>query len=692
MHGRTGKKSYFCNVLDETLNLKPILMKSNYVKALLCALLTIAVSSKAQTRHPWEDYLDEVMMREDDGEAVGEEMYEWLCELEQHPMDINAASREQLEQLPFLTAQQVEDIMVYQYRYGPMKSLSELLMIPSLDNDRRQLLTYFIYIGREPEQPSLPPIKDMARYSRHELVAAAHIPFYQRKGDREGYLGYPYKHWLRYQLTYRDRVKLGLVASQDAGEPFFSNRNRWGYDYYSAYLQLKQIGRLASLVVGRYKVAMGMGMVMNSSFSMGKMASLQNLGRPTNLIRPHASRSEANYLQGAAASVNLTRHLSATAFASYRSMDATLNQDGQAATIVTSGYHRTENEMEKKNNLKNTTLGGSLRYTAGGFHLGANAVYTHLSRRLSPNTAILYRQHYPQGTDFLNVSTDYGYVSHRLALNGETALSGNGALATINSISLQMGGSLSILSLQRFYSYRYAALYASSFSDGGRVQNESGIYLGVNWQPMPSLKVMAYTDFAYAPWAKYQVSQSSRAWDHLLQLSYTRKHWTLGGRYRLRRRQRDNTDKTALIPRTEHRARLSLDYQQNGRWTSKTQLDYNYISSQEPEQGFMVSETLGYHWQWLRLNGGFGYFRTDGYDSRVYLYEQGPLYTYTMSQFQGKGVRGWLMVRAAVGQRLSLTAKFGVTKYLDRDVISSSYQQIDGSSQTDLDLQIRWKF
>ena len=111
------------------------------------------------------------------------------------------------------------------------------------------------------------------------------------------------------------------------------------------------------------------------------------------------------------------------------------------------------------------------------------------------------------------------------------------------------------MALQRFYSYRYTALYARSFSDGGNTQNESGLYLGLNWQPSPRLKVMAYTDYAYAPWAKYQVSLSSHAWDHMLQVSYHQKGWTLGGRYRLRRRQRDNEEQTALIPRNDTRLR-----------------------------------------------------------------------------------------------------------------------------------------
>lgn len=53
------------------------------------------------------------------------------------------------------------------------------------------------------------------------------VPFYERKGDKEGYRGYPYKHWLRYQFHYGDYAKMGVVASQDAGEPFFGGRIGW---------------------------------------------------------------------------------------------------------------------------------------------------------------------------------------------------------------------------------------------------------------------------------------------------------------------------------------------------------------------------------------------------------------------------------------------------------------------------------
>ena len=665
------------------------------MKALLMIVLLLTVSYvSAQDEREWEKYLNEVMTEEDVGETLWEEAYELLCEREQHPLDLNHATREELEQLPFLSAQQVEEIMEYIYRYGPMKSMAELQMIRSLDYMRRRLLTYFIFIGsQESGAKSLVDLLGKAvKYGRSELMATGRIPFYERKGDADGYHGYPYRHWLKYQFTYGDQVKAGLVGSQDAGEPFFKGKNSLGYDYYSFWLQLKQLGRLESIVLGKYRVSMGIGLIINNSFSLGKVSMLQNMGRSTSAVRPHSSRSSDGYLQGAAATVTITKGLTATGFFSYRAMDATLNKDGTVATILNSGYHRTATELEKKNNLKNTTFGGNVRYQAHGLHAGLNVVGTHLNRELRPNTNIVYRQHYAQGYDFLNMSADYGYVNHRFSINGETAVNKHGALATINSMSLQLGSELSLMALYRFYSYRYTSLYGRSYSDGGSVQNENGIYLGATWQPSPFWKLMVYSDFAYFPWARYQVSQSSHSWDNLLQLSYTHRRWTFGGRYRLRLRQKDDDAKTALITRTEHKGRLSATYSDDSRWNSRTQLDFGFVSFKERERGMMLSETLGYTHNWLRVNAGLGYFHTDSYDSRVYLYELGPLYSYSVIQFSGEGIRYWLMARANIGKRLMLTAKLGTTNYFDRSTIGSSYQQIYRSSQTDLDLQVRWKF
>lgn len=659
------------------------------MKTLFISIMMIMpLGLQAQEGHVWERYLSEVMTVEDSESESWERTCDLLCELEQQPLNLNTVTREQLEELPFLTAQQIEDMMEYRYRYGAMKSVGELMMIRSLGEVQRRLLTYFIYVGDDASQRS-PRLGDVLKYGRHELTATMRIPFYEREGDHEQYLGYPYRHWMRYQFSYGDYVKLGLVGAQDAGEPFFANRNKWGYDYYSSYLQLRNLGRLETLVLGNYRMSMGMGLVMNNGFGLGKIATLQNMGRSTNTLTAHSSRSNS-YLQGMGATIRLSTAFRATAFLSYTPLDATLNKDSTARTILTSGYHRTETEMAKKHNLHALKTGGALRYEAHGLHLGVNALYVHLDRPLHPQRVSLYQRIYPYDQDFMNTSLDYGYVSHQLSLNGETALDKRGHIATINTFNIRLSDVLSMMALQRFYSYKYASLDAQSYSDGGRVQNESGVYLGLSWHPSPEFQVFAYTDYAYFAWAKYQVSQSSYSWDQLLQAAYTGKRWNLGVRYRLRMKQKDDKDKKTLNDRWEHRGRLSAEYATDFGLSCRTQLDGGYCAYSEGEWGGMVSESLSYTKDWLRLNIGAGYFHTDSYDSRVWLYEQGPLYAYSMNQFYGEGIRYWLMVRAKVAGNLMLTAKIGTTDYFDRDYIGSGYQQIDGSSQTDLDLQLRW--
>ena len=497
-------------------------------------------------------------------------------------------------------------------------------------------------------------------------MATVRVPFQEKSAD---YLGSSLRHWLRYQFNYGSYVKFGLLGANDAGEPFFASRNRWGYDYYAFYLQLQGLGRLESLCLGHYRVSMGMGLVINSQSAFGKVAMLQSLGRSQTTLKAHSSRTD-NYLQGAAATLRLTDHLSFTGFFSYRPIDATLNRDGTAATILSSSYHRTQAEMDKKHNLEALKTGGSLLYTNHGLYVGLNTLYAHLSRRLQPNTALIYRQHYPQGHDFLNTSISYGYASRRLSLNGETAVDRQGHLATINSASLLLGDAWSLMALQRFYAFRYASLDARSYSSGGRTQNESGLYLGITWKPLPHLELMAYTDFAYYAWAKYRVSQSSQAWDHLLQGTFKHHQWTFFARYRLQQQQRDNASKSTLLSLTSHRFRLSAEYASAGGFSCLSQLDGCYLPQEQHAWGKVATQRFSFKHRWLTLHLGISYYHTDNYASRVYLYENAPLYTYSVMQLYGEGFRYWLMARAAIGRRLTLSTK---------------------ASNTDLDFQVRWK-
>lgn len=637
----------------------------------------------------WQDVIAELATSDDMESPAWDNTIDLLTELADNPIDINNATREDLERLPFLSDIQIEDIMAYLYQYGSMKSEGELAMIVSLDPLRRKLLTRFIFFGEKNEDRKFPKLSDISKYGKHDILASIKVPFYKRKGDKNGYLGYQYKHSIRYTFSYSDYVKIGLTGAQDAGEPFFAGRNSMGYDHYSFYLSLRKMGRIKSLVVGRYKVKMGMGLVINNNIGLGKLTSLSSLGRQSNYIGGYSSRSDANYLQGAAITVSLPANMELTAFASYREIDATLNKDdGSIATILKTGYHRTPTEMEKKNNSSQSLAGGNLSFDNNGFHAGVTALYTHLNRNIDPGEQ-LYRRYYAKGQDYWNISVDYGFNKGRFSFAGETATGDCNAIATINKLGFRASGSLSLMAVYRRYSYKYYSLFSESFSEGGYVQNESGIYLGAEWHPSSYLSMSAYSDYSHFPWAKYLIDFSSRAWDNLVSASYSRGNITLGLRYRLKMKEKNNDEKNGLTDDITHKARLFVEYKTET-WKLKTQADFTSDHYKENSNGWMITQSAS--WtpnRKLSFSASAGYFNTDDYNSRICFYEKGLLYSFNYPSLYGEGVRYSLWTRLTLSSRIWITAKLATTDYFDRDHISSGLQQIDHSSMTDLELQMR---
>lgn len=668
---------YFCTVKYAML-LFSLLMLRGYAQS---------------TQADWQELARQWMTAEDVDEGFGDEAMLLLEELAATPLNLNEASREQLEQLPFLTALQVDAVATYLEHYRPLRSLSELQMVKALDNDTRQLLACFVYVGDEPPQRVWPRLSDVARHGRHRLTATVKVPLYEHKGDRNGYLGYKYRHDVRYQFSYGDRIKAGITGAQDAGEPFLSNRNSLGYDHYSYYVQLRDMGRLEELNLGMFRVQMGMGLLMNTAFSLGKLASLQSMGRSSHQLTAHTTRSAAGYLQGAAATVRLRSRWRVTLFASYRPIDATLNDDGTARTLLTGGYHRTPTEMGKKHNTHELCAGTSvgwlpaLREGRAVVHL--NAVYSHLDRRLVPQkSATSYRRYAVEGNHFVNVSLDYSYTRPRMAFSGETAVNGDGAIAAIHTASYRLTDYLTLMALHRYYDKRYTALHARSFGEGSGVQNEHGLYVGATWRPTSRWLLQGYADYAHFAWKRYQVSAPSDAFDGLLTVRYNRRRWTLEGRYRLHIRQRDNSSKTLLENRPDHRLRLRAAVDVSAGLTLQTQADgANTLVNGRHSSGVMVSQRATWRWRNILLDGQVGWFHTDDYNSRLYQYERSVAHDFSFPMYYGHGIRYSLLAQATFGRRLSISAKAATTDYFDRTTIGTGLQSINHSAVTDILLQ-----
>ena len=654
--------------------------------------MIFALNVSSQNNYSWEEFLEQMGQSENIDDGSLEQLYDEFNELYESKLDINTCSREQLESLPFLSFQQVMDIMEYRDKVRRIESPMELLLVESLDRKAITLLRQFLTIGQAQRSDTIPDISKVLKYGKNTLIADLNIPFYTRKGYENKYLGYKYKHWLRYTFNYGQRVKFGLTASQDAGEPFFAGRNKWGYDYYSFYLLLNDIKCLKTLALGRYRLRFGMGLILNNGFGFGKLATMSTLMSSPSHVFAHASRSDYNYLQGAAATFKLAKGLDLTAFASYRKIDATLNKDSSSvATILKTGYHRTLSEMDRKGNTAVTLFGGNINWLKNGFHVGATGYYTSFNRKLDMYKEQKYRRWYPYGYDFFNASIDYGYISRRLNISGETAIDKNAQVATVNTISYELSSRLTLMALQRYYPYKYQALYANTIAEGGAVNDESGFLIGGKINPWNNATLTLYTDLSYFAWAKYNTPESTYRWDNFIQFDTSKDKWAFLLRYRMKMKELNGQEDGSVLRKVDSRARATLSYSDNG-LTLSTQSDFSASHGTTASYGYMISESVRWQQKWLKVLGLVGYFHTGDYNSRVYIYDPGLLYTFSFASFYGKGLRFALNCKVVASDKLTFVIKGGCTHYIDRDVISSGPQQIEGPTISELEMQMQWKF
>ena len=650
-----------------------------------------------------EEVLEDLSVNNDINNSVNS--LNWENELEelsnrlQEPVNLNSATREQLEQFPFLSDIQIEHLLAYIYIHGQMETIYELQLVEELDRQTIQYLLPFVCIKAINNEPAFrwkTMLKDAGRYGKNEVLTRLDIPFYKRKGYEHTYLGPSVYNSVKYTFRYRDQLYAGGVAEKDAGEPFAALHNSYGYDYYSFYLLLQNCGRLKSLAVGNYRLSFGQGLVMSTDYLMGKTIYASSFNNRSTGIKRHSSTDEYNYFRGVATTVALTKRLSVSAFYSHRNMDGVVT-DGEITSVYKTGLHRSRKEADKKNLLTSQLTGGNVSYQQNHIRLGITGVYYVFNRPYEPELTG-YSKYNIHGNHFYNLGIDYAYRWRRFSFQGETAI-GKQGWASLNRLQYSPVQDIQFMLIHRFYSYDYWAMYAHSFGEGSTVQNEQGYYVGLETTPFSHWRFFVSFDLFSFPWKKYRINKPSRGTDGLIQATFTpRTNLSMYLKYRYKQKERDLTGSkgTLTLPIFHHQLRYRLNYSLNDVFSSRTTLDYNHFHSQDraATKGYQVTQMISSQLPWTRLFADVqgSYFCTDDYDSRVYVSEKGLLYTFYTPSFQGRGFRCAVRLRYELNKHWLFITKFGETIYLNRNEIGSGYDLIYGNKKADIQMQLRIKF
>jgi hypothetical protein len=255
--------------------------------------------------------------------------------------------------------------------------------------------------------------------------------------------------------------------------------------------------------------------------------------------------------------------------------------------------------------------------------------------------------------------------------------------------------------LYRKISRGYQALYANAFTENTYPTNESGLYMGIAVTPITSVSINAYADFYHFPWLKYRVDAPSSGSEYAVQFNYTpNKEVQFYLRYRAEKKPVNvnpyGYTLNPVIAQPKQNLRTQFSFKLNAILTLRSRLELLWFDkrSADAENGYLVYTELLYKPLFKRLSGNarLQYFETDGYNSRLYAFENDVLYAYSIPVFYDKGYRYYLNINYDVTRQLSVWGRFAQTVYSNKNVIGSGLDEIKGNTKSELAVQAIWIF
>lgn len=571
-----------------------------------------------------------------------------LAAFRKDPINLNTAEWDELTELRMLTDLQIESLISYRWLLGPIIDIYELQAIPAWSIPLIRRLLPFVTITN-----AVPVAKEIAkRLKEGEHIVLLRVSQVIEKINDTKYNGSPYQLFFRYRYNYKNLLQYGVTGDKDAGEQFFKGAQSKGFDFYSFHVFIRKKGIIQSLALGDFAVNMGQGLIHWQGLAFKKSAEVTGIKRQSPVLRPYNSAGEYNFHRGAGITIQKGR-LEGTVFISFRALDAsidTIDSKFYFTSFQSSGYHRTDKEISNKNGLRQSTAGMRLHYKANEWQISMNSVYYKYSASMQRQKK-LYDLFAATGDHWLNAGIDYSFTHRNIHFFGEAAIDQHFHRAMLNAVLISVDPKVDLSLLHRVISKEYQSIRGNAFTENSFPSNENGIYAGIAIRLSAGWRIEAYADMYRFPWLKYQVDMPSAGKDLFVQLT-----WTLSKQAELYTRFKTESGK--------HNWRIHFNHKLNASVTLRKRIEMIWLSKGEGKQaGFLSYVDMLYK----PLLNPFAaivrlqYFETDGYDTRLYAYENDVLYSYSIPVFYGKGYRYSLTLQYDYSKRISFWLRLAQT-------------------------------
>jgi hypothetical protein len=696
-------------------------------KIFLLVFLFLTQGISAQVDIPQEiiDQL-ESYIEEDADEADLLNLYERLLIYYESSLNINNATYEQLTELGLLSDIQINDLLNHRSRYGAFIRIEELQSIESFSIELIKILQYFLKVT-DSEKLNL-SITEMLSRSENTVFVKWSQFLEDKKGyipDEDGktsYAGDKNRLLVRWRNNFSVNQRMGIILEKDSGEELFKSANNAGFDYMSFHYYLKDYSSLLKeLAIGDYTVSMGQGLIAHNDFGGRKSAFVSNVRKGGRAVRPYNSVLEGGYHRGVAATLGVANNLNVTVFGSMVDRDGstfevdTLDPDRPELPSFSgfqiSGNHRTTGEIEDKGAIGLQTIGGIIKYSNDNYSIGFNILSNTYDGTITRSDA-LYNKYRYDGDRLNNASIDYHYRYRNINVFGESALSStDGGTAHLVGALLGLSRKLSATVMYRNYGIKYNAILPNAFGESTNANNETGIYLGLEYRIDKKWTMRAYADFWRHPWLRFGISRPSDGKEFLYRIDYyLKRKLQVYMQYSYESKLADYSTTSAIKrtgPQSRHRLRINFDHIMSKSIRLRSRFEASRFEDSEGLQhGYLVYQDVILQPQEfpLSMTGRVAFFDTDDFDSRIFAYENSVLNEFAVPSFFDQGIRYYLTLRYRATRKMTLEFRIARTHYTRLDLrpdpnsiffiesTGSGNEEIFGNKRTELKAQLRYKF
>lgn len=670
---------------------------------LLLATLLISTIIWAQDRRQSSyDVIEQIIESYADDYSDDVDLTSVIEDLErivESPININSTNRAELEQLHFLSSFKIEKLLNYQKKVGQIFSIYELYGVEGFSQEDIDNLAAFItFDAPEVEQKTYLKQELHLRYTQNIEEAEGF------KGEEPDYSGIKPALLMKYRAQKGEKFYVGFTAENDSGEDFFSGSNKSGFDYYSGYAGYHGNKILKKVYIGDYQAKIGQGLIQWSNYGIRKSTEANNIRQTGQGIKGYSSTDENSFLRGAAAAFEY-ENLELITYLSSHNVDANIadldtidNEVMDVSSIQTSGYHRTESEMYDEDALKVQHAGASLKYRFSNIAVGINGLYQNFDAPLVISDQ-LYNKFNFSGKDNYNLSTDFLLVQNRFNIFGEAAISKSGGKAIVTGLQASPANEISFSVLYRNYAKDFHSINGTSFAEGSKNSNEKGIYAGVTIYPVSHIKVSGYVDSYETYWMKFTTASPIKGTDYVMQTDYTP---TRKLEFYLRLKAENNYEKeSSVFPLKEdklqqvNRARFQLTWKPSDIFNLRFRTEWaGYKKGEQAENGLLIfTDLVANPTPKISGTARVAWFNADGYDSRIYAYENDvPLYFY-IPGFSGNGMRYYLNLKYEILPSLTLYLKASQIRYFgDIAAIGTGNSMYEGNHLTGIKAHLKFRF